>query len=150
MAPKSWPLAWLCAAVTRSCGWAMRTARNGDGDKIGGFDVSNDINNAGKTIPPSYSVVFPSFRTPPCAQKTYYPINKNQGQFNGVTVRKGTVGAFLANARLWLDDTGSSAGRAIAEHDILDALPALHALGLFDILQVRDAALRELVSASAA
>lgn len=74
---------------------------------------------------------------------------QNQGQFNGVTVRKGTVGAFLANARLWLDETTSDAERSIAERDILDALPALHALGLFDILQVRDLALRELVSASA-
>ena len=75
---------------------------------------------------------------------------QNQGQFNGVTVRKGTVGAFLANARLWLDETTSDAERSIAERDILDALPALHALGLFDILQVRDLALRELVSASTA
>ena len=74
---------------------------------------------------------------------------QNQGQFNGVTVRKGTVGAFLANARLWLDETTSDAERGIAERDILDALPALHALGLFDILQVRDLALRELVSVSA-
>ncbi|MDO8052303.1 hypothetical protein O3301_27900 [Janthinobacterium sp. SUN211] len=77
------------------------------------------------------------------------PDQQNQGQFNGVTVRKGTVGAFLANTRLWLDDTSSSAEKAIAERDILDALPALHALGLFDIVQVRDAALRELVSPSA-
>lgn len=74
---------------------------------------------------------------------------QNQGQFNGVTVRKGTVGAFLANARLWLDETTSDAERGIAERDILDALPALHALGLFDILQVHDLALRELVSVSA-
>lgn len=71
---------------------------------------------------------------------------QNQGQFKGITVRKGTVGAFLANARLWLDDASSSDDKAIAERDIVDALPALHALGLFDIVQVRDAALRELVS----
>lgn len=76
------------------------------------------------------------------------PDQQNQGQFNGVTVRKGTVGAFLANARLWMDETSSDTERNSAERDILDALPALHALGLFDILQVRDAALRELVSPS--
>ncbi|WP_215405410.1 hypothetical protein [Janthinobacterium sp. JC611] len=76
------------------------------------------------------------------------PDQQNQGQFNGVTVRKGTVGAFLANARLWLDETSSGAERSGAERDILDSLPALHALGLFDIVQVRDAALRELVSPS--
>ena len=75
---------------------------------------------------------------------------QNQAQFKGVTVRKGTVGAFLANARLWLDDASSSDDKAIAERDIVDALPALHALGLFDIVQVRDAALRELVAVAAA
>ena len=74
------------------------------------------------------------------------PDQQNQGQFNGVTVRKGTVGAFLANARQWLDEASSDAERRSAERDIVDALPALHALGLFDILQVRNAALRELVS----
>lgn len=78
------------------------------------------------------------------------PDQQNQGQFNGVTVRKGTVGAFLANARLWLDDASSDADRSSAERDIIEALPALQALGLFDIVQVRDAALRELVSPSGA
>ena len=77
------------------------------------------------------------------------PDQQNQGQFNGVTVRKGTVGAFLANARLWLDEASSDTERSSAERDILDALPALHALGLFNILQVRDTKLRELVSPSA-
>ncbi|NHQ90211.1 hypothetical protein [Janthinobacterium lividum] len=78
------------------------------------------------------------------------PDQQNQGQFNGVTVRKGTVGAFLSNAKVWLDESRSSAERSIAERDIVDALPALHALGLFDIVQVRDAALRELVGSAAA
>ncbi|MNN02597.1 hypothetical protein D3C81_1152610 [compost metagenome] len=75
------------------------------------------------------------------------PDEQNEGQFNGISVRKGTVGAFLGNARRWLDENSSIAERTMAERDIVDALPALHALGLFDILQVRDAALRELVAA---
>jgi hypothetical protein len=74
------------------------------------------------------------------------PDQQNHGQFNGVTVRKGTVGAFLANTRLWLDESSSIDEKAIVERDILDALPALHALGLFDILQMRDTKLRELLS----
>ncbi|MGX9731010.1 hypothetical protein OPV09_09170 [Janthinobacterium sp. TB1-E2] len=78
------------------------------------------------------------------------PDQQNQGQFNGVTVRKGTVGAFLANAKVWLDESSGIDEKAIAKRDIVDALPALRALGLFDIVQVRDAALRELVAASAA
>ncbi|MBW3510725.1 MULTISPECIES: hypothetical protein [Janthinobacterium] len=78
------------------------------------------------------------------------PDQQNQGQFNGVTVRKGTVGAFLANAKVWLDESSGIDEKAVAERDIVDALPALHALGLFDIVQVRDAALRELVAAPTA
>lgn len=74
------------------------------------------------------------------------PDEQNQGQFSGVTVRKGTVGAFLLNARAWLDPASSARQQAEAERDIVDALPALHALGLFDLLQVRDAKLRELIS----
>ena len=31
------------------------------------------------------------------------PDDVNQGEFQGVMVRKGTVGAFLANARAWCD-----------------------------------------------
>ncbi|MBB5369391.1 MULTISPECIES: hypothetical protein [unclassified Janthinobacterium] len=78
------------------------------------------------------------------------PDEQNQGQFNGLTVRKGTVGAFLLNARSWLDPASSADQRKDAERDIVEALPALHALGLFDLLQVRDAKLRELVSRPAA
>ncbi|MGK5070756.1 hypothetical protein [Janthinobacterium sp. RT4P48] len=78
------------------------------------------------------------------------PDEQNEGQFNGVSVRKGTVGAFLGNARRWLDESGSSVERSTAERDILDALPALHALGLFDILQVRDTRLRELLAKAGA
>jgi len=122
-------------------------ARSGSaGGKIGGFDVSNDINNEGKTIRLSYSELFSNLQEFSMRAEDVLADQQNQAQFNGVTVRKGTVGAFLANARLWLDDTSSSDDKAIAERDIVDALPALHALGLFDIVQVRDAALRELVA----
>jgi hypothetical protein len=78
------------------------------------------------------------------------PVEQNQGQFNGLTVRKGTVGAFLINARAWLDPASSDDQQAEAERDIVEALPALHALGLFELLQVRDAKLRELVAGTVA
>ncbi|KVH60097.1 hypothetical protein [Burkholderia cepacia] len=58
------------------------------------------------------------------------------------TIRKGTVGAFLVNARVLTDPNAAPADRARAEADAIDALPALRALGLFDVLEVRDAALR--------
>jgi hypothetical protein len=64
------------------------------------------------------------------------PDHINQAQFNGVTVRKGSVGAFLVNARVLSDPAASVESRAAAERDILAALPALRAIGLFDVLQV--------------
>ena len=72
------------------------------------------------------------------------PDHLDQGQFNGIAVRKGTVGAFLINARRLADPGASEEQRRLAEHDIVEALPALRALGLFEILQVRDEHLRRL------
>lgn len=71
------------------------------------------------------------------------PDGQDSARFQGVTVRKGTVGAFLENARLWLDADAAPAVRESAARDLREALPALRALGLFEVLQVRDPALRQ-------
>nr|WP_300310531.1 hypothetical protein [Halomonas sp.] len=73
------------------------------------------------------------------------PDGQNQVERDGVVIRKGTVGAFLANARLWCDPATAAQQRQEAEHDIINALPVLRALGLFDVLAIRDDALRKLV-----
>jgi hypothetical protein len=73
------------------------------------------------------------------------PDQQNQAELSGVVVRKGTVGAFLANAKVWCEAGTDVAQRHAAERDLLDALPALRALGLFDVLSIRDAALRRLI-----
>ena len=70
------------------------------------------------------------------------PDDRNVAQFEGVTVRKGTVGAFLVNARVWCDAQAAPDARDVAARDMRDALPALRALGLFEVLEVRDLALR--------
>ncbi|ABK10974.1 conserved hypothetical protein [Burkholderia cenocepacia HI2424] len=70
------------------------------------------------------------------------PDHANQVDAGGTTIRKGTVGAFLVNARVLTDPNAAPAERARAEADAIDALPALRALGLFDVLEVRDPALR--------
>jgi hypothetical protein len=75
------------------------------------------------------------------------PDDVNQVELHGVTIRKGTVAAFVANARVWSDPGASDAARAEAEADIADALPVLRALGLFDVFEIRDASLREWVRA---
>ena len=73
------------------------------------------------------------------------PDHLNQIERNGVVIRKGNVGAFLANAKVWCDPATEPAQRVAAERDILEALPALRALDLFEVLAIRDAALQCLV-----
>lgn len=60
----------------------------------------------------------------------------------GATIRKGTVAAFLANARVLTDRTADAPARQQAEADLVAILPGLRATGLFEILQIRDTALR--------
>ncbi|MCC9162947.1 hypothetical protein LNA76_06355 [Alcaligenes sp. MMA] len=66
-------------------------------------------------------------------------------QIAGTTIRKGTVGAFLANAATLRQPGVSDAQRQRALNDIVAALPALKALGLFDALEIRDPQLRDFV-----
>jgi hypothetical protein len=74
------------------------------------------------------------------------PDHQNKFQFpDGTMIRKGTVGAFLVNAKVWCDPAAEPAQRAGAECDLLEALPALRALGLFEVLSIRDDALRNFV-----
>ena len=75
----------------------------------------------------------------------FLPDHVNQIEIDGTTVRKGTVAAFLFNARVWNDPQASEAARTAAMADIAAALPALRAIGLFDVLAIRDDALREWV-----
>jgi hypothetical protein len=73
------------------------------------------------------------------------PDNANQTEINGVVVRKGSVGAFLANARILSDPATPAEARSKAERDIIEVLPSLRALGLFDLREIRDERLRALV-----
>lgn len=79
--------------------------------------------------------------------KDILPDGMNHSEFNGVPVRKGTVGAFLANARVCTDSKASPEAVAAARRDIQEALPALRALGLFDVLELRDPGLRAWIHA---
>ena len=73
------------------------------------------------------------------------PDHLNQIERNGVVIRKGNVGAFLANAKVWCAPAAELAQRVLAGRDILEALPAVRALGLFEVFSIRDAALYLLV-----
>lgn len=73
------------------------------------------------------------------------PEAASYANFDGLTIRKGTVAAFLANAQMWLDPKADVVTHAKAEQLMLDAVPALQKLGLFAVLEIRDAELRRLV-----
>ncbi|MEG0185824.1 MAG: hypothetical protein RR704_20485 [Stenotrophomonas sp.] len=77
------------------------------------------------------------------------PDHQNDVQVNGLTVRKGSVGAFLATARQWQDPASDAGMRAAAEADLRDLLPGLHALGLFQVLGARDPVLQRLIDSAA-
>lgn len=74
------------------------------------------------------------------------PDHLDHTRIDGVLVRKGSVGAFLANARVWSDGEADAEARAQAERHIVEALPALRALGLFEVLEIRDPGLRAWVA----
>src|SRR5471030_24582 len=74
------------------------------------------------------------------------PDHINGGDFNGVAVRKGTVGAFLHNARSYLAPDTPPTDRAVAEAHMAEALPALRALGIFDVFEIKDTRLRAFVA----
>lgn len=78
--------------------------------------------------------------------ETLLPDHIDAVQANGVTVRKGSVGAFLASWRVLSDPSQSDASHAAAKADLIALVPALDALGLFDVFEARDPQLRELIA----
>ncbi|MCU1773679.1 MULTISPECIES: hypothetical protein [Pseudomonas] len=73
------------------------------------------------------------------------PDHVDSREINGVVVRKGTVGAFLINAKVWLDSSSDSTQHQQAERDMVESLPALRALGFLDVFAARDPALQKLI-----
>jgi len=70
------------------------------------------------------------------------PDHLNQVDLDGTKVRKGTIGAFLVNAGVFLDPSVTAASREEAGMHIAEALPALSALGLFEVMAVRSPVLQ--------
>ncbi|KAF1007917.1 MAG: hypothetical protein GAK28_01393 [Luteibacter sp.] len=76
------------------------------------------------------------------------PDDVNSFELAGVTVRKGTIGAFIVNARVLTDPASDAAARAAALEDALALVPAMEQLGVFEVFRIADTDLAEVVAAS--
>lgn len=75
------------------------------------------------------------------------PDNVNSSDMSGTVVRKGTVGAFLANARILRDPATDDKQRDLARQHMVEAIPALQALGIFEFFALKDDDLSSFVAA---
>ncbi len=71
--------------------------------------------------------------------------DQNTVDAHGVTVRKGSVAAFVANARILRDPASSPTERREAQAHMVALVPALSAIGLFEIFSIRDPEISALV-----
>jgi hypothetical protein len=74
------------------------------------------------------------------------PDHVNSGEIQVITVRKGTVGAFLINVKSLQKSDTTAAERAELLAEMRDAIPALYALGLIDVFEARDPEIREMIA----
>ena len=74
------------------------------------------------------------------------PDDVNEVSVDGVRLRKGSVAAFVANARVLVDGASAEEARRDAEAHIAELIPALVALRLFDVFEPRDPRIRALVA----
>ncbi|MCG0995975.1 MAG: hypothetical protein LKI03_05910 [Acetobacter indonesiensis] len=72
--------------------------------------------------------------------------DQNQLEINGTFYRKGTIAAFLRNAHFWCQDTVPPDQKQALTQTLQKLTPALAALGVFDVFEIRDERLRALVS----
>lgn len=75
------------------------------------------------------------------------PDHLDEVHINGIAIRKGSVGAFLANAAALEDPAVIGPAREAVLNDIAAVVPALRALGLFTVLEIRNLQLRAFVEA---
>jgi hypothetical protein len=73
------------------------------------------------------------------------PDGADRADFDGVSVRKGTVGAFIANATAWCDPATPANTRDALAAQMRESIPALDALGVFRTFELRDPRLRDLL-----
>lgn len=76
------------------------------------------------------------------------PTGADSGVINGVEVRKGSVAAFLANAKLLLSVPAGSSEEAEVEAQIKALAPKLKALGMLEVFTIKSPRLAALIDAA--
>lgn len=76
------------------------------------------------------------------------PDGVNEVESNGIRIRKGSVGAFLANVAAFEKPGATGEAREAALADIRAAAPALRAIGLFDVMEIRNPQVRAIVGSA--
>lgn len=73
------------------------------------------------------------------------PDDQNAATVNGMAVRKGSVAAFIANAKLFESLAPSDPDYLAVQAQLRSLTPAVRAVGVFDVLQPRSTALAALI-----
>ena len=73
------------------------------------------------------------------------PDDQNFAQVNGVTVRKGTMGAFLANLRILSSMPSDSPDREAIIVQLRQGIPTMRENGLFELFTFRSPELAEAI-----
>lgn len=71
---------------------------------------------------------------------------QERAEFDGISIRKGTVAAFIQNAQRWLDHATSDADRAVLSDELRSLMPSIQALGVLTVFEIRDERLRNLLA----
>jgi hypothetical protein len=74
------------------------------------------------------------------------PDGTDQTDIGGLTVRKGSVAAFVLNARTFESPDVTAEDRAQAAAMMVELAPALAAVGVLDVFEPRSEAIRDLLA----
>src|ERR1700722_20710132 len=81
----------------------------------------------------------------PVRAEQLLPDDQNFAELNGITVRKGTMGAFLANLRILSGMTGDAPGREAILEQLRLGIPTMRENGLFELFTFRSPELAEAI-----
>jgi hypothetical protein len=75
------------------------------------------------------------------------PNEVNSVEKDGITIRKGTVGAFTANIKIIENAENGPETRSAAIKDLLSLVPALQKLEFFEFYSIRSGEVRKIIKA---